>query len=133
MPAIHHIALGSADVARLAAFYRDVVGLPERMRRSDPAGRLVSVWLDADGLVLMVEASDARRNRPSGVDAGWFLVAFACEASARNSRADHLVSKGVICEGQTDYSVYFRDPDGNRFALTSYPDPAPHWTPAPRR
>ena len=32
-PSLHHLALGAANVESLAPFYRDVVGLPETVRR----------------------------------------------------------------------------------------------------
>ena len=41
----HHLALGARDLERVAAFYRDLLGLPEVSRHREPGGRLRSIWL----------------------------------------------------------------------------------------
>jgi hypothetical protein len=37
----------------------------------------------------------------------------------------------VVVEHETDFTLYFRDPDGRRVAVSHYPDPAPRGAPSP--
>ncbi len=104
---IHHVALRTRDLARLEHFYATVLGL-RVMRRDDERG---SVWLDAGGAVLMLERSGA--GEPGVPDGTMDLVAFAVEdKEAWRSR--------VSAEAETEHTLYFRDPDGRRVAVSSY-------------
>ena len=105
---IHHVALRTRDLARLEQFYASTLGL-RVMRRDDARG---SVWLDAGGTVLMLERAGA--DEP-GVPAGTKdLVAFAVD--------DKETWRGrVAVEAETEHTLYFRDPDGRRVAVSSYP------------
>lgn len=78
------------------------------MRRDDARG---SVWLDAGGAILMLERASG--DEPS-VPAGTLdLVAFAVE--------DKEAWRGrVAVEAETEHTLYFRDPDGRRVAVSSY-------------
>ena len=104
---IHHVALRTRDLARLEQFYATVLGL-RVMRRDDARG---SVWLDAGGIVLMLERAAAGE---PGVPAGTMdLVAFAVD--------DKETWRGrVAVEAETEHTLYFRDPDGRRVAVSSY-------------
>jgi catechol 2,3-dioxygenase-like lactoylglutathione lyase family enzyme len=105
---IHHVALRTRDLARLDRFYATVLGL-RVVRRDDARG---SVWLDAGGTVLMLERAGA--DEPV-VPAGTMdLVAFAVDDKEtwRNR---------VAVEAETEHTLYFRDPDGRRVAVSSYP------------
>ena len=97
------------DLPRLEAFYVGVLGLPE-LRRDDGRG---SVWLDAGGTVLMLER--AAPGEPSLPEGSHELLAFAIAASARDAwRAK------ITVEAETGHTLYFRDPDGRRLAVSSY-------------
>jgi catechol 2,3-dioxygenase-like lactoylglutathione lyase family enzyme len=123
MAQLHHLALGARDVASLAEFYRDVLGLPEVVRHAGPAdGSLRSVWLDlGGGVVLMIEKTE-RESRAvvAGCDAGVFLLALGVEAGSLDRWTEKLEGRGIDEEQQTDFTRYFRDPEGNRFALSHY-------------
>jgi glyoxylase I family protein len=133
--ALHHLALGTADVAALAAFYRDVLGLTERARHSDERGALRSVWLDlgapdrsgaeADEFlgnpVLMIEYSASPARRVDGIGSGLFLIALRVSASERQSLERKLEARGHPIEARTEHSSYSRDPDGNRIAISHHP------------
>jgi catechol 2,3-dioxygenase-like lactoylglutathione lyase family enzyme len=67
---LHHIALGAHDPERVAAFYRDLLGLRELKRQQGSDGSLRSIWLDLGGAVLMVEASREPARFTRGVGAG---------------------------------------------------------------
>lgn len=105
----------------LSAFYRDVLGLPELRRWHADDDTVRSVWLDLGGPVLMIERTSARREPVSGVGAGLFLLALAMPTQRRATIVEELAANGVIVESETEFSVYFRDPDGNRVALSAYP------------
>jgi glyoxylase I family protein len=110
---IHHIALRTADVARLERFYVDVLGLPVAARHGDR-----SVWLDADGVFVMLEK--AGEDEP-GISARTMeLVAFGIEADKLSACLGKLATAGVGVEACTEYTLYFRDPDGRRVALSHY-------------
>jgi catechol 2,3-dioxygenase-like lactoylglutathione lyase family enzyme len=105
---IHHVALRTRDLPRLERFYRDVLGF-RVMRRDDARG---SVWLDADGAVLMLER--AGPGEPA-VPAGTLeLLAFAVD-DKEPWRAR------VAVEAETAHTLYFRDPDGRRLGVSTYP------------
>jgi len=121
---VHHLALRTTDVPRLEAFYRDVVGLALTARPGE--GR---VWLAAGETVVMIEE---QLEREPGVPAGSMeLVAFAIEPEERAGFVERLGRAGVAVEGETGFSVYFRDPDGRRVGVSHWPAPDPD--PAPER
>ncbi len=119
---LHHIALGAQDVVGVAAFYREVFGCEEVARHKAPDGGVRSVWLDAGGVVLMVEHTGAARERVEGVGAGPFLLAFRVGADERAALEERLTAAGAPLEGGTQYTSYARDPEGNRVAVSAYPD-----------
>jgi glyoxylase I family protein len=119
---LHHLALGSADVERLAAFYRDVVGLAELARHLDTAGALRSIWLNLGGPILMIERSEEPHRRVEGIGSGPFLLAFAVSSAERLELEAALVASGQRIESRTAFTSYSRDVDGNRIAFSHYPD-----------
>lgn len=123
---LHHLALGARDVGSLAGFYREVLGLRELERHDEPAdGSLRSVWLDLGcGAVLMIEKTDhpARASVPAH-ESGLFLLALTTQADAMLLCREKLAEKGIREERATEFTHYFRDPEGNRFALSCYPLP----------
>jgi catechol 2,3-dioxygenase-like lactoylglutathione lyase family enzyme len=111
---IHHVAMRTLDLPRLEAFYAGVLGLSV-LRRDDARG---SVWLDLDGAVLMLER--AAPGEPDVPQASLELLALAIDLSAREAFRAKLA-----VEAETTHTLYFRDPDGRRVALSSYPLPSP--------
>ena len=123
---LHHLALGARHVERVAAFYRDLVGLREVTRHHEPGGGLRSIWLDLGGAVLMIEHSDEPVRPVPGVSAGLFLIALAAEPAERDALERSLAAAGYPVEARTEHTIYFRDPEGNRVAISSYPQPRVH-------
>ena len=104
---IHHVALRTGDVARLERFYAGQLGL-QVLRRDDARG---VVWLDAGGTVIMLEPAGSGE---PGVPPGTMeLVAFAVD-DKEAWRAKLTV------EAETAHTLYFRDPDGRRVAVSDY-------------
>ena len=122
MSVLHHLALGTRDVERLARFYIDVLELPEVTRHLHADGSLRSVWLDLGGALLMIEPTDEPARTPSaGVGAGPFLVAVAVAVEERAPFEARLERAGSVVESRSEFTSYARDPDGNRVALSCYP------------
>jgi glyoxylase I family protein len=119
---LHHVALGSVDVERLAAFYRDVVGLAELARHLDTEGALRSIWLNLGGPILMIERTREPPRRVEGIGSGPFLLAFAVSPSERLELEAALAASGQRIERRTAFTSYSRDIDGNPIAFSHYPE-----------
>jgi catechol 2,3-dioxygenase-like lactoylglutathione lyase family enzyme len=114
MTRLHHIALRTRDVARLVAFYERWFQL--RVVRD---ARPRSVWLGVgDDAVLMIETAEIHEPAPS-LDS-MELTAFAVSDEQRSALREDLESAGLL-EGETRHTLYFRDPDGRRVGVSSYP------------
>jgi glyoxylase I family protein len=123
---VHHLALGTRDVEGLARFYRDALGLTEVSRHLGATGELRSIWLDLGGPLLMIEATLASdRARVEGTGTGLFLLAVRVSVSERAPLEQKLEALGTPIESRTRYTSYARDPDGNRIAISHYPDLPP--------
>ena len=121
---VHHLAIVANDVERLAQFYETIFGFT---RRPDPAIATGSVWLQIPGgPILMIEARTAEHQHNAAPAEfadklpGYHLLAFSIHASARDDWRAHLHNAGVTIETESAYSMYVRDPEGNRLALSFY-------------
>ena len=65
-------------------------------------------------------ASDEDAARP-----GLHLVALRIERAARADWLRRLAAAGVAVEARTAFTLYVRDPEGNRVGLSHWPDEAP--------
>jgi glyoxylase I family protein len=110
---IHHLALRARDPGATERFYVSVLGLRLLARH----GARGSVWLDASGVVVMVEraGTDETRVPPDTKE----LVAFAIDELPSWRR--RLADAGVPIEAETPHTLYVRDPDGRRVGLSTYP------------
>jgi catechol 2,3-dioxygenase-like lactoylglutathione lyase family enzyme len=104
---IHHLALRTRDVPRLERFYAGVLGLAI-VRRDAARG---SVWLDAGGAVVMIEP--AGQAEPDIARGSQELLAFGV------ARIGDWRDR-VAVEAETHNTLYFRDPDGRRVAVSDY-------------
>jgi catechol 2,3-dioxygenase-like lactoylglutathione lyase family enzyme len=121
-PSLHHVALGTRDVTRLASFYCSLLGVAPLREHHDQAGALRSIWIDLAGVILMLERADAgsERGPVSGVGLGPFLLAFRADARGRGAFEARAAALGAVVESRSAYSSYLRDPDGNRIAVSEY-------------
>lgn len=112
---LRQIAITSHDVPRLAAFYRDVVGL----RHLFDAGPALS-FFDLDGVRLMISAPSAPEldHAPSLL---YYRVADIAAAhaalTARGAREERPPALTAKMPDHELWTSFFRDPDGNLFAL----------------
>ena len=121
MSVLHHLALGTRDVGRLAQFYRDQLGLREVARHDHDDGSLRSVWLDLGGSLLMIEPTTEAPRNVVGVGSGPFLIAIAVEPEQRERVEAQLAAASCAIESRSEWTSYARDPDGNRIAVSAYP------------
>jgi glyoxylase I family protein len=119
----HHISLKVTDLADCESFYADVLGLSIVERHKDKNGNERSVWLKCGELILMLEkfegappAKDHNYNHP-----GWHLLALAIDMETREDWKKRLRDAKIVIEEESPHSIYFRDPEGNRLALSHYP------------
>jgi catechol 2,3-dioxygenase-like lactoylglutathione lyase family enzyme len=126
---VHHVAIQVRDLATATAFYRDVLGLPEQRRwpAADGTGDR-SVWLDLGGGAFLAlerveglpgEGPDWRSDVP-----GMHLLALRITRTARRDWEERLTTAGVAIVHRTPYTLYVRDPEGNRIGLSHWPDEA---------
>jgi catechol 2,3-dioxygenase-like lactoylglutathione lyase family enzyme len=114
MVALHHLALRTRNLDALAAFYRDWFGF-QVVRDARPR----SLWLGLEhGAVLMIE--HAQEDEPAPDPRSLELLAFRSSLAERAGLRDRLLVEGML-EAETEHTLYFRDPDGRRVALSSYP------------
>ncbi len=111
--AIHHIAFRVGDLEQSTAFYREMLAL--RVRR-DASPRAVWLAIDADA-VLMLEKRPAGEatTPPDSMD----LVAFRVEAAEKARIRALCIDRGCF-DGETEHTVYLRDPDGRRIGVSTY-------------
>ncbi len=118
---LHHLALGARNVKLVSDFYATTFGLTELRRHSYADGRVRSIWLELSGAALMIEETSRAREHSTGVDAGCFLIAFSIGSDARQSFERMIASRGIVIEDRSEFTTYFRDPEGNRVAVSCYP------------
>ena len=122
MRTLHHIALGTQAPERLAAFYCDLLELSEVARHHWEGGDLRSIWLAMGDVLLMIEETKEPPRAVTGIGAGPFLLAFRATPKERAEVEARLEAAGTPIEMRSPHSSYFRDPDGNRLAISHHPE-----------
>jgi len=124
----HHLAIQCADLERCERFYREVLGLPVIRRWPGAGGPDRSVWLDLGGgsFLALERAGEPPPGRPwTDPRAGLHLLALRIQAGERAAIEARLASAGVEVVDRTGWTLYLRDPEGNRIGLSHHPEPAP--------
>ena len=125
----HHLAIQVRDLAAAERFYVETLGLTvvKRWPREDGPGER-SVWLSvgAGEEFLALELCDAERapspfRDPHG---GLHLLALRIPASDREAWDAKLTALGVEIVHRTRWTLYLRDPEGNRLGLAHVPHEA---------
>jgi catechol 2,3-dioxygenase-like lactoylglutathione lyase family enzyme len=124
--AFHHVAIQCADLARCERFYREVLGLQVLRRWPREEGGDRSVWLsvgEGDGEFLALERAEEEPETRAWRDGkpGLHLVALRIAPAERSVWENRLEAAGVHVVHRTRWSIYFRDPEGNRVGLTHHP------------
>jgi catechol 2,3-dioxygenase-like lactoylglutathione lyase family enzyme len=124
----HHLAIQVRHLEETAAFYRQVLGLAELARHVRPDGSLRAIWLSVGGpgFLALEEVDQAPAAEPfHHPRPGLLLVALRISAAGRQGVLAELAKAGVKVEFTSKWTVYFRDPEGNRVALSHHPEDAP--------
>jgi catechol 2,3-dioxygenase-like lactoylglutathione lyase family enzyme len=127
-PALHHLAIQCADLAASERFYAEVLGLPVVRRWPADGGGDRSVWLGLGGGAFLALERAGEPPAPSdfaGPEAGLHLVALRIGADERGAWEARLAAAGVPVVHRTRWTLYLRDPEGNRLGLSHHPDDAP--------
>ena len=122
---VNHLAVLVSDLRRAEAFYLELLGLPLVKRHFEQDGRHRSTWVALDGTVfLALELPPASGQGPTPVSnrLGHHCVALAITREHRLQWRSRLEAAGVAIERETNYTFYFRDPDGTLLALSHYPE-----------
>jgi glyoxylase I family protein len=123
---LHHVALRCVDLERSVDFYRGVLGLEVLRRWPGEGGVERSVWLSTGPGFLALE----RATGPAGAGAfedapaGWQVVALRIARGDRGTWEERLEGSGVALARRTPFSLFFQDPEGNRVALSHWPEEA---------
>lgn len=105
---IHHIAIATDNLEIMSDFYRNLPGLHWKENKFNDVGDLRSVWFETpDQTILMLEKFPYKKAPQALV----FKI---------NSLSE-VVDKISISK-ETDFTVYFFDPDGNQLGYSSYPE-----------
>ena len=120
----HHLAIQVRQLESTARFYRELLGLPEMARHVRDDGTLRSIWLALpEGAFLALEevrGGAAVEERPADRP-GFHVVALRIDRADRGPVLAALAAAGVRIERQTRWTVFFRDHEGNRVALSHHP------------
>ena len=115
---LHHLAIRVRDLDAALAFYRDALGLAETARP-----RPGSIWLAlGDATLMLEETSGTREPEPfETTRPGLHAIALAVDASERDAWEARLAARGIVVHHRTAHTLYLRDPEGNRVALSHHP------------
>ena len=128
----HHVAVQVHDVAKVVAFYVELLQLPELQRFHRDDGSLRSIWVGtsnqagpANGLSTtgFIAIEGIRPQTPEGA-LGYSMVALRIDATQRPAISLELARRGVTIERETAWTFYVRDPEGNLVGLSHHPDSA---------
>jgi len=127
--ALHHLAIQCADLERCERFYRDVLGLrvTRRWPREDGEGDR-SVWFatgeEPGGAFIALERADRQPEERAWRDGtpGLHLAAFRIPAAERARWEARLAAAGVPIVHRSRWTLYVRDPEGNRIGLSHHPE-----------
>jgi hypothetical protein len=109
--AVHHIAIKVRDLARAERFFVQTLGLA-----------VLRLDLGA-GAFLALERSPSESEALAADGPGLHLFALRIERAERQAWIDRLASAGVPPYEQTAFTIYCKDPEGNRIGLSHWPDP----------
>lgn len=125
---VHHIALLVRDLAASEYFYGQVLGLPVLRRWPNHDERTErSIWFDlGQGAFLAVEVNPLphQETPEPSPPSGWHLLALSIARCEREAWRERLLRACYPCTEESPYTLYCRDPEGNRVGLSHWPEPA---------
>ena len=126
---LHHLAITVQNLDRMEEFYTRVIGLRVIEYKLHKHGSRRAVWLDGGEMIIMLELlpenaqkQAQQRVTPKENEPGFYLVAFRIDANERATWRQRLIDQEVTIVSESEYSLYFHDPEGNPLALSHYPN-----------
>ncbi len=126
---VHHITLVGATRQSAIDFWEGVLGMPFIFEQPnlDNADESHLYFDPGDGRLITVFTNETRDINPSPNPEGFgnlHHIAFSVSRSTFIETAGRLKERGIPNTGEIDrgfmYSIYFRDPLGQRYELASY-------------
>ena len=116
---IHHVAITSMFPERLSDFYQGLPGIV-KIRENLENSVLRSVWFGFQGSdsILMIERGESRSPHALVFDLRR-LFSFSLDRNKVSVDMRYVIS---LIESKTEYTFYFRDPDGNQLGYSAYPE-----------
>jgi glyoxylase I family protein len=123
---LHHVAVRCSDLEKSVEFYRRALGLEVLRRWPGEGGSERSVWLSTGKGFLALEraAGPGMPGAFGDAPAGWQVVALEIALSDRAAWEERLALAGVDVVRRSPFSLFFQDPEGNRVALSHWPEEA---------
>ncbi len=124
---VHHVAVQCHDLPTMVRFYERVMRLRIERRwqseREQDGGADRSVWLRLGTGVLALEHCDGELDPPpwQSERPGLHLLALEIPWQNRGVWIDHLAHCGVDVVYESAWTIYVRDPEGNRVGLSHFP------------
>jgi len=121
---VHHFALLSSDVEQTIAFYQDLLGFPltELFENRDYSGSTHFFFDVGNGNALaFFDFPGLDLGEYGEVLGGLHHLAISVERNAWEKLRSVLADAGVETHIESDTSMYFRGPDGERLELISDP------------
>lgn len=120
----HHLAIQVQDLERSLRFYRDLLGLEELARYPFPDGSLRSVWvaLPGGGFLALEKVDGTPEERLFRHETpGLFLLTLRIAPEDRPELLSSLAKAGIAVNHESRWTVYVRDPEGNRIGFSHHP------------
>lgn len=122
----HHLAIQVVDLQAVERFYVQVLGLVVTRRWPGAAGSGDrSVWIElSDESFLALERVSGPVAEDDPHRSGLHLIALGIAVQQRDAWLERFAACGVPLERASPYTLYVRDPEGNRVGLSHWPHPA---------
>lgn len=120
---IHHMAVQCHDLPAMALFYEKVLRLKVERRWPGEDGADRSVWLRSGNSVIALEqcALTPDPDEWQSDEPGLHLLALEIAWQNRETWLKWLTHKEVTPVFESAWTIYVRDPEGNRVGLSHFP------------